>query len=162
MQSRIAETTDYATTLIKTYEYKDVGISLEITPHISQGGLVRIEINSEFTKLIENVTTSSTDTPTTAKRQAQTVVSMNSGSTVVIGGLIRDDKVTIEKKIPLVSDVPLVGNLFKFKRDRLQKTNLLIFITPHVMSSQKDLQQITEEKKKEMKPALEDLEKKTR
>jgi len=162
MQSRIAETTDYATTLIKTYEYKDVGISLEITPHISQGGLVRLEINSEFTKLIENVTTSSTDTPTTAKRQAQTVVSMDSGSTVVIGGLIRDDKVTLEKKIPLVSDIPVVGNLFKFKRDRVQKTNLLMFITPHVMGSQKDLEQITGEKKKEMEPAMEDLEKKTR
>jgi general secretion pathway protein D len=158
MQSRITETTDLLTpTVIKTYEYKDVGISLEITPHISQGGLVRLEIDSEFTKLIEDVTSTSTDTPTTAKRQAQTVVSMNSGSTVVIGGLIRDDKVTIEKKIPLVGDVPLVGNLFKFKRDRLQKTNLLIFITPHVMSSQKDLEQITDEKKKEMEPAMEGL-----
>jgi len=163
MQSRITETDPATPTAIKTYEYKDVGISLEITPHISQGGLVRLEINSEFTKLIEDVTSSSfTDTPTTAKRQAQTVVSMNSGSTVVIGGLIRDDKVTIEKKVPLVSDVPLVGNLFKFKRDRLQKTNLLIFITPHVMGSQKDLEQITDEKKKEMEPAMEDLEKKTR
>jgi general secretion pathway protein D len=161
MQSRIAETTDYATTLIKTYEYKDVGISLEITPHISQGGLVRLEINSEFTKLIENVTTSSTDTPTTAKRQAQTVVSMNSGSTVVIGGLIRDDKVTIEKKIPLVGDIPLIGNLFRFQRDRVQKTNLLIFLTPHVMGSQKDLEQITENKKKEMGTALEGLKGKT-
>jgi len=163
MQSRITETDPATPTAIKTYEYKDVGISLEITPHISQGGLVRLEINSEFTKLIEDVTSSSfTDTPTTAKRQAQTVVSINSGSTVVIGGLIRDDKVTLERKIPLVSDVPLVGNLFKFKRDRLQKTNLLIFITPHVMGSQKDLEQITDEKKKEMEPAMEDLEKKTR
>ena len=163
MQSRITEPgAAIQDTVIKTYEYKDVGISLEITPHISQGGLVRLEINSEFTKLIENVTTSSTDTPTTAKRQAQTVVSMDSGSTVVIGGLIRDDKVTLEKKIPLVSDIPVVGNLFKFKRDRLQKTNLLIFITPHVMGSQKDLEQITDKKKREMEPALEDLEKKTR
>ena len=154
MQSRIAETTDYATTLIKTYEYKDVGISLEITPHISQGGLIRLEINSEFTKLIENVTTSSTDTPTTAKRQAQTVVSMKSGSTVVIGGLIRDDRVMIEKKVPLVGDMPLIGALFKSQRERLQKTNLLIFITPHVMASQDELEAITMQKKQEMELAL--------
>jgi len=81
-QSRITETVDLITpTVIKTFEYKDVGISLEITPHISQGGLVRLEIDSEFSKLIEDVTSPSTDTPTTAKRQAQTVVSMNSGST---------------------------------------------------------------------------------
>jgi general secretion pathway protein D len=150
-QSRITETTDLLTpTVIKTYEYKDVGISLQITPHISQGGLIRLEIDSEFTKLIEGVTTASTDTPTTAKRQAQTVISMKSGSTVVIGGLIRDDKVTLEKKIPLIGDIPLLGELFKYRKDRLQKTNLLIFITPHVMGTQEDLEQITDWKKKEM------------
>jgi len=160
MQSRITETDPATPTAIKTYEYKDVGISLEITPHISQSGLIRLEINSEFTKLIEDVTSPSTETPTTAKRQAQTVVSMNSGSTVVIGGLIRDDKVTLEKKIPLVSDIPVVGNLFKFKRDRVQKTNLLMFITPHVMGSQKDLEQITNEKKKEMELSPKEIEEK--
>jgi general secretion pathway protein D len=160
-QSRITETTDLITpTVIKTFEYKDVGISLEITPHVSQGGLVRLEITSEFTKLIEDVTSPSTDTPTTAKREAQTVVSMNSGSTVVIGGLIRDDKVTIEKKIPFVSDIPLIGGLFRYEKDRLQKTNLLIFITPHVLGSQEDLTHITGEKKKEMKLKLKDGEKK--
>jgi general secretion pathway protein D len=161
MQSRITEATDPITpTVIKTFEYKDVGISLEITPHISQDGFVRLEINSEFTKLIEDVTAPSTDTPTTAKRQAETIVSMNSGSTVVIGGLIRDDKTTIEKKIPLVGDLPLVGGLFRYQKDQLQKTNLLIFITPYILSSQEDLEQITETKKQEMAPALEELEKK--
>ena len=160
MESRVTETTDFLTpTVIKTYEYKDVGISLEITPHISQSGLVRLELDTEFTKLIEDVTSPSTDTPTTAKRQAQTVVSMNSGSTVVIGGLIRDDKVTIEKKVPLVGDIPLLGGLFRFKKDRLQKTNLIIFITPHVMGNQTDLERITEKKKKEMEPVMDDLEK---
>ncbi len=157
-ESRITETTDLLTpTVIKTYEYKDVGISLEIVPHISQGGLVRLEIDSEFTKLIE--TTASSDTPTTAKRQAQTVVSMNSGSTIVIGGLIRDDKTTVEKKIPFVGDIPILGNLFKHNKDEVQKTNLLIFITPYVLSNQEDLDQITEKKKDEMKPELQELEK---
>jgi len=161
MQSRITEATDPITpTVIKTFEYKDVGISLEITPHISQDGFVRLEINSEFTKLIEDVTAPSTDTPTTAKRQAETIVSMNSGSTVVIGGLIRDDKTTIEKKIPLVGDLPLVGGLFRYQKDQLQKTNLLIFITPYILSSQEDLEQITEKKKQEIAPVLEELEKK--
>lgn len=158
-QSRITETADLITpTVIKTFEYKDVGISLEITPHISQGGLVRLEIDSEFSKLIEDVTSPSTDTPTTAKRQAQTVVSMNSGSTIVIGGLIRDDKTNIEKKIPLVGDLPLIGGLFKFQKERLQKTNLLMFITPYVVSSQEDMERITEVKRKEMEPALETIE----
>jgi general secretion pathway protein D len=159
MQSRITETDPSTPTVIKTFEYKDVGITLELTPHVSQGGLVRLEIDSQFTKLVGTVTTPS-DTPTTAKREAQTVVAMNSGSTVVIGGLIRDDKVTVEKKVPLVADIPLIGGLFKLQRDQMQKTNLLIFITPYILSSQEDLEQITEKKKQEMTPALEDSDEK--
>lgn len=155
VESRITEIDLDTPSVIDTFEYKDVGISLEITPHISQSGLVRLEIDSEFTKLIEGVTGTSVNTPTTAKRQAQTVVSMKSGSTIVIGGLIRDDKVTLEKKIPLLGDLPLIGGLFRFQRERLQKTNLLIFITPHIIGSQKDQEQIAERKKKEMELAME-------
>jgi general secretion pathway protein D len=148
--SRITETTDPVNpTVIKTYEYKDVGITLNITPHVSQGGMVRLEIDSEFTKLITDGTNRSTDTPTTAKRKAQTVVSMRSDSTVVIGGLIRDDKVATEKKVPLVGDLPLLGALFRYKADQVQKTNLLIFITPHVMETQEQMDQITEQKRQQ-------------
>lgn len=155
-ESRITETVDPVNpTVIKSFEYKDVGITLEITPHVSQGGLIRLEIDSEFTKLIEDVTTQSLDTPTTAKRTAQTVVTMGSGATVVIGGLIRDDKIRTVKKVPLIGDLPVVGALFRSERDRLQKTNLLLFITPHVMSNQEDLLKMTEQKRDEMSPALE-------
>jgi len=154
--SRVTESDPASPTVIKTFEYKDVGISLELTPHISQSGMVRLEIDSQFTKLLDNVAVPTTDTPTTAKRQAQTVVSIQSGSTVVIGGLIRDDKVTTESKIPLIGDIPVLGELFKFKKDRVLKTNLLIFITPYVMSSQKDMQEMTEKKTKQMQPLLQE------
>ena len=162
VESRITEATDPITpTVIDTFEYKDVGISLEIIPHISQDGLVRLEIDSEFTKLIQGVTGTSVNTPTTAKRQARTVVSIDSGSTVVIGGLIRDDKTTIEKKIPLLGDLPLLGGLFRYHKDQFQKTNLLIFITPYVMTNQQDLEDITDKKRDEMKQEIEELLKNT-
>lgn len=157
MQSRITETDPATPTAIRTFEYRDVGIILEVTPHVSKSGLIRLELKSEFTKFID---TGSLDTQRTTKREAQTNVTMNSGSTVVIGGLIRDDKVTVEKKIPLVGDIPLVGELFKMRRDQLQKTNLLMFITPHVMGSQDDLDRITAAKKNEMKEATEGLKQK--
>jgi general secretion pathway protein D len=160
-QSRITETEPQTPTVIKTYEYKDVGITLEITPHISQGGLVRLEMDSQFTKLVETISATSTstslETPTTAKRQAQTVVSMDNGSTVVIGGLIRDDKVTLREKIPIIGDIPLIGQLFSLKRDSIQKTNLLIFITPHIVSSQQDLDRLTLQKKQQMNSAVTDI-----
>jgi general secretion pathway protein D len=132
-----------------------VGITLDITPHVSQGGMIRLEIKSEFTKLITDVTSASLDTPTTAKRTAQTVVTMGSGATVVIGGLIRDDTVKTVKKVPLLGDVPLLGALFRSQSNDTQKTNLLLFITPRVMSSQEDLQSMTDQKKEQMDSARE-------
>ncbi len=154
--ARITESTEATdATVIKSYEYKDVGITLEITPHVSQSGLIRLEVDSEFTKLTENVTTLSADTPITAKRSAQTVVTMGSGATIVIGGMIRDDTTKAVTKVPLLGDLPLVGPLFQNQRDLVQKTNLLLFITPHIMSSQEDLQNMTEMKKEEMAPAFE-------
>jgi general secretion pathway protein D len=155
-KSRITEGTDPLTpTVIKEYEYRDVGITMDITPHISQGGLIRLEIKSVFTKFIEDVTSAAVDTPSTAKREAETVVSMNSGSTIVIGGLIRDDKITVESKVPFVGDIPLIGGLFRYEEDQLQKTNLLIFITPHIISDQEDMEQITRDKKSEIGSVLE-------
>jgi len=158
-KTRITETDPSTPTVIKTFEYKDVGIMLEITPHISQGGLVRLEIDSKFTKLVETVTTLSLDTPTTAIREAQTVVSMNSGSTITIGGLMRDDKITIEKKIPLLGDLPIVGPLFRFHREQVQKTNLLIFITPHILPNGQNLDQTAESENQRMMPDLEEFNK---
>lgn len=156
VQSRITETTDFITpTVIQSYEYKDVGITLEITPHVSQGGLIRLNLDMEFTKLLEDVSAPSPETPTTAKRTAQTVVTMNSGATVVIGGLIRDDKTRVQTKVPLIGDMPLVGPLFRSQRDLSQKTNLLIFITPHVMATQEELLEMTEKKRQQMTPVLE-------
>jgi general secretion pathway protein D len=155
-QSRITETVDPVTpTVIKSFEYKDVGITLEVTPHVSQGGMVRLKIESQFTKLIEDVTSPSSDTPTTAKRSIQTEVAMGSGATVVIGGLIRDDTVKTVKKVPLLGDLPLLGALFQSQSKHTQKTNLMLFITPQVQSTQEDLQKMTDQKQQQMDAARE-------
>ncbi len=156
IQSRITETVDPVNpTVIKSFEYKDVGITLDITPHVSQGGMIRLKIESEFTKLIEDVTSPSLDTPTTAKRSIRTEVALGSGATVVIGGLIRDDTVKTVKKVPLLGDVPLLGNLFRSQSNHTVKTNLLFFITPKVMSRQEDLQEMTDQKQQQMDAARE-------
>lgn len=134
--SRVTDSEPDTPTVIKTYDYKDVGITLKITPHVSAGGLVRLNVDSEFSKLIAGATGSSVDTPTTAKRQAKTTVAVMNGATVVIGGLIRDDKVTSVSQVPILSDIPLIGALFRRDHTSIQKTNLLLFITPHILSQQ--------------------------
>jgi general secretion pathway protein D len=155
-QSRITETTDPAQpTVIKSFVYKDVGVTLDITPHVSQGGTIRLDLKADFTKLIDDVTNASSDTPTTAKRSASTVVTMSSGATVVIGGLIRDDTVKTVKKVPLLGDIPLLGLLFQSQRHNVQKTNLMLFITPQVLSGPAQLQEVTDQKQQQMDEARE-------
>jgi len=146
-QSRVTESDVSTPTAIKTYDFKDVGIELAITPHVSHGGMVRLEIESKFTKLIEGATGLSAETPTTAKREAQTVVSIPSGATVVIGGLMRDDNVDVLHKVPMLGDIPLLGQLFRWKKNTVQKTNLLFFITPTVLTQREDLERMTSGKK---------------
>jgi general secretion pathway protein D len=149
--SRVTEIDPATPTKIQTYDFKDVGIELTVTPHISPGDYVRLEVDASFSKLVPSAATGviSGDTPTTATRDVTTVISIPGGSTVVIGGLIRDDKETLEKKIPLLGDLPLIGGLFRVDRDRVQKTNLLLFITPHVLTTKEAIEQITELKKKQ-------------
>ena len=149
-QSRVTEYDPATPTAIKTFDFKDVGIELKVIPHVSQGGFVRLEINASFTKLIEGATGLSDETPTTAQRKIDTVISIVSGTTVVIGGLMRDDKENVVKKVPLLGDLPLFGGLFRVNKDRNLKTNLLLFITPHVLANQEDLAEITKLKQQEV------------
>ncbi|RPJ29761.1 MAG: hypothetical protein EHM35_13165 [Planctomycetaceae bacterium] len=148
-QSRVTEFDPATPTAIQTFDFKDVGIILKVRPHVSGTGLVRMEIEATFSKLIEGMTGLGAETPTTAKREAKTIISIMSGSTVVIGGLMRDDKEKVEKKVPLLGDLPLVGVLFKSTQSRVQKTNLLLFITPHVLADRDSLTEMTERKKRE-------------
>lgn len=128
---------------VRTWEYKDVGITLRITPHISKGKLLRLEIFTEIKGFLEELA-GEVGAVVTTKRQASTSVIVEDGSTVVIGGLIRDDKTARVSKIPLLGDLPLLGWLFKARRQTKVKTNLLIFITPSVVASAEDLRKITE------------------
>jgi general secretion pathway protein D len=151
-QSRITEDDPAQPTVIQTFEYRDVGIELTIVPHITTLGdekLVRLDVQHKFEKVIEGAPGLGPETPTTARREAETVVSMLSGHTVAIGGLMRDDTVTTHERIPFFGDIPLIGWAFKRKRDRILKTNLLLFITPYVLASPEDLEEMTARKESE-------------
>jgi len=120
------------------YEYKDVGTTLKILPQINQSDLVRLEIFVEVSK----VKTQANNTPTTLKRTATTTVVVRNEETVVMGGIIGQDTTSGESKIPLLGDIPLLGWLFKTKTERKDKTNLFIFITPHIVENPAELASI--------------------
>ena len=152
--SRITETDPTDPTVIKSYDYKDVGIDMKITPHINQGELIQLEIDSEFTQQKDSLTGLGAETPTISKRKIQTEIIMVDGASIVIGGLIREEANETVDGIPLLSDIPLLGELFKKTKTVKQKTNLLLFITPRIIRrpgdaaeiSQMKLQDITREK----------------
>jgi general secretion pathway protein D len=158
--SRITEVDPATPTTIRTFDFKDVGIELKVTPHISPGNLVRLEVDASFSKLVPSAATGEieSDTPTTATRDVNTVISIPNDVTVVIGGLIRDDKSTTVKKVPLFGDLPVIGGLFRVDGDRIEKTNLLLFITPHILTDEDALEEITELKRQQTLPAEESIE----
>jgi general secretion pathway protein D len=117
------------------YEYKDVATTLEITPQINQADLVRLDIGVEVIKLKDT----NNFRPTTFKRKAETTVVVHNEETVVIGGIIGQDTTTGEYKVPLLGDIPLLGWLFKSHGNKQAKTNLFIFITPHIVESSPEL-----------------------
>jgi len=132
-----------------SYEYKDVGITLKITPQISHDRLVRLYINTESTKLDEQATTSA-DRPTTLKRTVDTTVIVKDTNTVVIGGLIDDSFSETRYTVPCLGDIPLLGYLFKTTSRGGDKTNLYVFITPHVVENPAEAKAILDGKKDEI------------
>ncbi|KAB1441419.1 type II secretion system secretin GspD [Pseudodesulfovibrio senegalensis] len=119
-------------------DYKDVGVKLEITPHISDERTLRLEIKQEVSRVVDSqvkVGNSQLLAPTTKKREVETSILMRDGQTVVIAGLLGDDETQNNSKVPGLGDIPLLGWLFKYKKTENQTTNLYIFLTPHVIDT---------------------------
>ena len=146
----VASQTQSATTGgIPTYniDRKDVGITLKLTPQITSDDSVRLDINQEISAIIATAGINPNLLgPSTSKRSATTTVVVKDRETVVIGGLIRDNVTSTTSKVPLLGDIPLLGWLFKFKNTRVEKTNLMIFITPYIIKNESEAEDITRRK----------------
>ncbi len=132
-----------------SFEYKDIGKMLKITPQISKDRMVRLNISLEVTDL-----ESTTDfRPTTLKRAVETTVVIKDGDTVVIGGLIDDRFSSTEYKVPCVGDIPGLGWLFSSIGKGNTKTNLFVFLTPRVLKGQEEVQKLYQKKRDEIDKA---------
>jgi general secretion pathway protein D len=140
-----------------TIERKDVGVTLELTPQVLEGDLIRLEIKQEITAIAENVaqtigsgTASIPVGPTTTKRSMETTTVAQDQQTLVVGGLVRDNITVSEKKIPLLGDIPWVGWLFKSQLRQTEKLNLLVFLTPHLVRDDADVVELNARKAKDI------------
>ena len=132
---------------INTIEYDDIGIILYVTPHINPQGLVTMDIYPEISTITgQTVPISETvSAPVFAKRSAQSRLAIRDGQTIVIGGLMEDRNTKTVSKVPLLGDIPLIGAAFRRTIEKKTKTELLIFLTPHVAQQPEDLQGMSED-----------------
>jgi len=136
--SRSTNETNLANTFA-TIEREDVGITLRLTPQISEGAVVRMALFEEVSALVPNPLLNANDVgPTTTIRSANTTITVKDGQTVVIGGLISDSLTSNTSQVPFLGDIPVIGQLFKKTSNEKNKINLLIFLTPHIIKNEAD------------------------
>ena len=154
---RLAEVvTAGASTTNETFEYRDVGIILEITPHISPDRMVRLEILQKVNDVSQITSGSSSGAHSEKKREAETTLMVKDRHTLVLGGLMKDIEDVVENKVPFLGDIPILGWLFKSKSTGIKKLNLLIFITPSIVATVAEANELTVEKGKETGEKLAD------
>jgi len=140
-----------------TIERKDVGVTLELTPQVLENDLIRLEIKQEITAIADNVAQtigSGTATipvgPTTTKRSMETTTIAHDQQTLVVGGLVRDNITLSERKVPFFGDIPLLGWFFRSQTRIVEKLNLLVFLTPHLVRDEMDMAELNARKAREI------------
>jgi general secretion pathway protein D len=144
----VTATSQTQVSTLTTIERKDVGIILRFTPQVSEGDKVTLKIFEEISAIQATVTAGIDPRqvgPTTSKRTAKTTVVVDSKQTIVIGGLFRDDADATEQRVPCLGDIPLLGKLLGRTQNNTRKTNLVIFLTPHIVRTAEDLKRIKEQ-----------------
>lgn len=134
---------DSSSNAFVTTTREDIGLTLEVTPHINAGDEVRMEVS----QIVEAASPEASSLGTiTTKREIETTVIAGNRKTIVLGGLIEDNIVEIQQKVPLLGDIPVIGALFRSTSYENQKKNLLVFIRPTILRNQTDVSNVTEEK----------------
>lgn len=126
-------------------EYRDTGIMLSVTPNINEQGLVTMDVSQEISEQASNVSVGGKDYPSFFKRNTETTLTVQSGQTIVIGGLIRETKTDGASGMPWFTNIPVLGFLFGKTSDSINKTELIILISPYVIDSPDDVDAITQE-----------------
>ncbi|HSC67285.1 MAG TPA: type II secretion system secretin GspD [Cellvibrio sp.] len=125
-----------------TINREDVGIKLQVTPHINEGDSVVLDIEQEISSVVRNTE----DGPVTSKREVKTQILSADGQTVVLGGLIKDDVLSSNSRVPVLGSIPVLGHMFRSQTSKKVKTNLLIFIRPTIVRDDRVLTGATAEK----------------
>ena len=128
--------------IVNTVQFRDTGVILDVTPRINNSGIVTLEVSQEVSDVVPT-TTSGIDSPTIQQRKIKSTVAVNSGQMVILGGLIRNNVSKTKSGIPILKDIPLLGAAFRSTTNSTRRTELLVFITPHVVRNMDDADAVT-------------------
>ena len=137
--------------VVNNVQYQPTGVILTVTPRINSGGLVTLDIQQEVSDVVPT-TTSTIDSPTFQQRKIQTKVVVQNGETVSLAGLISDKRTKENSGIPLLQEIPILGPLFSTRTKNGTRTELLILLTPRVVSDQRDARALTDELRRKLEP----------
>lgn len=130
--------------IVNSIAFRDTGVILGITPRIGDNGRVLLDIEQEVSDVIET-TTSDLNSPTIQQRRIRTTVAVNDGESIVLAGLMQDRSNVTKSQIPLLGDIPVVGNMFKTKDNTIRRTELLIALTPHILKDPSQILSVVSE-----------------
>ena len=140
------QSSNSSTNPFQTIERKDVGLTLKVTPQVAEGSTVKLKAFLEVSSVVPTTANVKSADLITNKRSVENTVLVDDGQIVVIGGLIQDDTKNNDSKVPLLGDIPFIGNLFKYQTRNRDKTNLMIFLRPYVLRDGRAANQITGER----------------
>jgi general secretion pathway protein D len=130
--------------ILNSIQMVDTGVILSVTPHVNDSGRVLLDIEQEVSTAT-TTTTSNINSPTIQQRRVRTTVAVADGETVALGGLIQERNTVTRNSMPVLGDIPMLGNAFGTKDDQINRTELLILIRPRVVRSGEDARRATEE-----------------
>ena len=116
---------------VSGWEYKDIGIIFDVTPHVNNAGYITIDVEPKITAILDFVTVENTSLPRLSNESSKTSVIIKDGETLVIAGLIKSQTTVTKKRLPYIGNIPVVGAVFAKNEDTVSKTDLIIFMTPH-------------------------------
>lgn len=149
VQVRSSASLDNPDALVNEIELRDTGVILTVRPTVNASGLVVMEVRQEVSDVVDT-TSSGIDSPTIAQRVLESTIAVQSGETVAMGGLIRDSTDRGRAGIPVLSDIPVAGYLFGTRSRSLERTELLVLITPRVVRDQQGARSVTEELRRKL------------
>lgn len=129
----------------RTVQRQDVGIKLEVKPQINTGGAIKLFLKQEVSSVAGPVSSNNSDLIIN-KREIETTVTVDDGEILALGGLLDDNERRTIERIPLLSDIPGIGELFKSRSNSRSKTNLMVFIRPTILRSKEDAQKLTQQR----------------